>query len=413
MGYDRKIPPTSHGLVIVLTLSYMTDSSHSHSDNNPNLEGLLAPYFFKYQDQHCYLGLTFSQGRREMVQINVPAKDLPTLLQAQPSTGNNPGSGKNRPEVKGHVDEIKQYLRDRIKKDKPWILGTLTANVDPRNIQLIKLAEKMSLVVIPSGVKLDITDGQHRKRAISELITSSEGNLLANNNFPITLVLEPDFKQCQTDFRDMADTKPLSKTLLKSFGEFEGQVGISKLLIEKVSIFFGKTENIYDSPATKKKLIYTLKYLTKLVSCAFTGNPNDEMKDYDVELAADALASALNQVFPQCLQTQYFHETNHDDLTVKEVEDFKESCLLGRSVGLEILGRLLYCAYDKHNISFDEEKVQQLSQLDWSREGHLWQNNVVLQNPNPTNKAKSYRIGASVSAVKIAVAQAKSHLGWI
>ena len=45
-----------------------------------------------------------------MLQINVPAQDLPTLLQAKPSTDNDPDSGKNRPEVKGHAEEIKDYL---------------------------------------------------------------------------------------------------------------------------------------------------------------------------------------------------------------------------------------------------------------------------------------------------------------
>lgn len=54
-----------------------------------------------------------------MVQINVPAEDLPTLLLEQPSKDNAPDSVKNRPEVPGHAEEIKEYLGDRIKKGKP------------------------------------------------------------------------------------------------------------------------------------------------------------------------------------------------------------------------------------------------------------------------------------------------------
>ncbi|WP_346341680.1 DNA sulfur modification protein DndB [[Phormidium] sp. ETS-05] len=222
----------------------MSDSNQPQSIPNPTLEGLLAPYFAEYHREKCYPGLTLYQGNRRMVQINVPAHDLPTLLQAKPSKDNDPDSGKNRPEVPGHVEEIKEYLRDRIKKGKPWILGTLTANVDPDKIQLIEFARGICLVIIPRGTKLDITDGQHRKRAIHELIESSEGEgeLIANHDFPITLVLENKFEQCQTDFRDMADTKPLPKTLVKSFGEFEGQVGIMKTLIKELVIFADKTE---------------------------------------------------------------------------------------------------------------------------------------------------------------------------
>ncbi len=348
-----------------------------------------------------------------MVQINVPAHDLPTLLQEKPSYDNDPDSGKNRPEVPGHAEEIKEYLRDRIKKGKPWILGTLTANVDPDKIQLIEFARGICLVIIRRGVKLDITDGQHRKRAIHELIESSEAELIANHDFPITLVLENKFEQCQTDFRDMADTKPLPKPLLKSFGEFEGQVGIMKTIIKRVSIFADKTEKIKNSPNAKKRLIYTSNYIAKLVSCAFTDDPSDDLKTLDVEKASDALVYSLNQFFSECVPTQYFYEITHNELTVQQVEYFKDVCLLGQSVGLEILGRLLYCAYDKHNISFDEEKVRQLSQLDWSREGHLWQDNVVLFDPNPKNQKKPYKIAYVSSAVKIAVDRAKTHLGWI
>ncbi|GBL12204.1 hypothetical protein MSj_03718 [Microcystis aeruginosa Sj] len=148
----------------------MSDIAPHSSDLTQQLNQVLEYYFSEYYREKCYLGLVFQQGKRKMVQINVPAHDLPTLLQAKPSTGNDPDSGKNRPEVQGHTEEVKEYILKRIKQDKPWILGTLTANVDPEKIKLIDLARGLCLVVIGRGIKLDITDGQHRKRAIHELI---------------------------------------------------------------------------------------------------------------------------------------------------------------------------------------------------------------------------------------------------
>ncbi len=196
----------------------MPDNSPPQSNPETGIDDLLAPYFAKYHREKCYPGLIFQQGKRKMVQINIPANDLPTLLQARPSTGNDPDSGKNRPEVKGHAEEVKQYILKRTKRDLPWILGTLTAKVDPKNIQIIELGRGICLVVIPRNVKLDITDGQHRKRAIHELIESAQSELIGDNDFPITLVLEEDFNQCQADFRDMAKTRQLDKSLLLSFG---------------------------------------------------------------------------------------------------------------------------------------------------------------------------------------------------
>ncbi len=389
----------------------MPETNRLQSESNPQLDTLLEPYFTKYHRQKCYPGLIFQQGKRTMVQINVPADDLPTLLQAKPSTGNDPDSGKNRPEVKGHVDEVKDYLLKRTKNDKPWILGTLTANVAPKDIQLIELGRGICLVIIDRKIKLDITDGQHRKRAIHELIESPEGNLIADNDFPITLVLEGDFSQCQTDFRDMAQTKQLDKSLLLSFGEFEGRVGITKNLIKRVSMFEDKTEKIKGSPATKNKLIYTTNYIARFVSCAFANNPDNELKDYNVEKASESLFSCLNQFFAECSQTRHIFETSVEDLTVDEVGAFKENSVLGRSVGLEILGRLLHVTYNKYSYSFETEKVLQIAQLDWSTKSQLWDGNIVKKDPNPSNP-KPYTITASVSPIKIAVSVAKAKLGW-
>nr|WP_255513648.1 DNA sulfur modification protein DndB [Tychonema sp. LEGE 07203] len=64
-------------------------------------------------------------------------------------------------------------------------------------------------------------------------------------------------------------------------------------------------------------------------------------------------------------------------MTVNEIDNFKEGCLLGRSVGIEILAKLLYCTYDADSYCFDPERVSELAQLDWSRKSHIWEGNVV------------------------------------
>lgn len=389
--------------------------SHLNPELTQQLHGVLEPYFAKYHRKKCYLGLVFNQGKRKMVQINVPADDLPTLLQAKHSQDNDPDSGKNRPEVKGHAEEVKEYVLKRVNKDRPWILGTLTANVDPEKIEVIELGRGICFVVIPRGVKLDITDGQHRKRAIHELIESQSGELIGDNDFPITLVLEKDFKQCQIDFRDMAQTRKLDKSLLLSFGEFEGRIGIVKSVVEQVPIFYKKTELITSSPSTKKKLIFTMNYLARFVSCAFVNNPSDSLEDYDVETLSTNLASSLNLFFEECADTKYVHQTSKDSLTIEDVAAFKENCILARSVGIEILGRLFNLTYDEYSNSFRTEKVLQLAQLDWSRSSNLWQGNIILPNidsAQSSKPSKPYKVISNASAVKVAINFVRNSLGW-
>ncbi|WP_017740439.1 DNA sulfur modification protein DndB [Scytonema hofmannii] len=347
-----------------------------------------------------------------MLQINVPASDFSSLLQAKPSTGNDPDSGKNRPEVQGHTEEIKDYILDRARKQKPWILGTLTANVNPKDIKIIQLYRNMCLVIIRRTVKLDITDGQHRKRAIHELMESSESELIADHDFPITLVLEGDFRQCQTDFRDMAQTRTLDKSLLLSFGEYSGRVGITKELIDRVPMFSGKTEKVKSTPSAKNKLIYTMNFLARFVSCVFTNNPNDELQDSDVTENSEFLVECLNQFFSECQNTKYIFAKSIQELTVNDIVNFRENCLLGVSAGLEVLGRLLYCTYSPESNYFDEEKISQLAQINWSRDSDLWRNNIVRIDPQSKNPNKPYKLATAANAVTDAVKMVKNKLEW-
>lgn len=116
----------------------------------------------------------------------------------------------------------------------------------------------------------------------------------------------------------MAQTRQLDKSLLVSFGEFSGRVGITKELIKRVPMFEGKTEKIKLTPATKQKLIYTTNFIARFVSCVFTNDPSHQLRDYDVYEASDALVICLNRFFTECSNTEYVSETNVEELTVDE-----------------------------------------------------------------------------------------------
>ncbi|MEL7038827.1 MAG: DNA sulfur modification protein DndB [Cyanobacteria bacterium J06592_8] len=395
-----------------MTSLRMNNLNNHHLEETSRLDAVLAPLFSKHYRENCYIGLTFQQGKRQMIQINVPARDVPTLLNANPSENNDPDSGKNRPVVKGHAEEIQDYIVNHADRNKPWILGTLTANIDPESIQVIELGRGICFVVIPRDTKLDITDGQHRQQAIKELVADNV-KLIGDSDFPITLVLEGDFKQCQKDFRDMAQTKELEQSLLLSFGEFTGQVGILKQVVENVPMFKGKTEKIKRTPNSKKKLIFTNKFIATAVSCAFENEPNAKLEDYDVESASQTLANVFNQFFSECPQTQRIANHSPEDLTVEEIIEFKDKCILGVAVGLEVFSRLLHLTYNEYEQSFDSEKISQLAQLDWSRSSSLWADNIITVDPNPKNPAKPYKISFGASNIKFAVNTAKTHLGWI
>lgn len=364
--------------------------------------------FEKYHPQRCYLGLIFQQGRRTMLQINVSASELGNLVQIKSISNNHPHSGKDRPEIKGHADDIHAYLVDRILNNRPWIIGTLTANIDSNLITIEELGSGLCIVVVPPNIQLDLTDGQHRKLALERL--SKVSDLMKQEFIPITIVLESEFKQCQLDFKDLAQAKPVDKSLLLSFSEPVGRVGITKNLISRVAIFTDKTDLIKKAPAQNTKFIYTIQYIATLVSCALTDNPSHDLENYNVEIYSKIVSDCLNQFFSCCVDTAYMFNTKSDDLTLKQVKFFKKNSLLGVSIGLQILGHLLYCTYDYSKGKFDSDKILQLSQLDWSRNNSLWHDNVVRINSK--DSTKTY-ISFGAAAVSDAVRKVKAYLKWM
>lgn len=387
-------------------------AQNSHlTDVKLKLQKNLKLYFSAYHLDRCYPGLILQQGYRTILQINVPGSNLPELLQIKPATSNNPDLGKDRPEIKGHVQEIQKYIIDRSQKNKKWILGTLTANTPPSVITIDDFFNGFCIVRIPKGSKLDLTDGQHRVKAVCQLLKNKETRgFVENQSFPITLILEDKLEQCQTDFCDLAKAKPVDNSLLLSFGENIDKVGLTKKIIEQVPMFIGKTDKINKSPSKKSKFIYTLNYIARSVACALSDDPENKLEGLDIEKYSKILAIAFNQFFSECNQTRYFHEKTIEKISLEEIKEFKKQSILGVSVGLEILGRLFYCTYDSLNNCFNPLQIAQIARLDWERKNELWHNNVIRINLKSDRKNTTIAWGGS--AISDAVKAAKNELKW-
>ena len=122
------------------------------------------------------------------------------------------------------------------------------------------------------------------------------------------------------------------------------------------------------------------------------------------------MGECLNNFFSECADTKNISETKFDKLTINQIAAFKEYSLLGVSVGLEVLGRLLHCTYDKDRNYFDAQKVSQLAQLDWSRKNNLWENNVVRKAAN--SDTTGYEVLNKATPIADAVKTVKFRLGW-
>ncbi len=340
-----------------------------------------------YRDGKTYVAVGSQHGGRLMLQINIHANEILKLVRSSSidKRSNDPSSGKNRPIDEKHVKNIKNYISERSKSGNKWIIGPITANVSPEKIQYQKVWEDFYIVFIPDHTFLEITDGQHRATAIIRLIEelqSEEQKLILNSSFSFNIVLEASLEQCQTDFRDMAQTQPIAQSLLVSYASF-GRDAVAKEVVERVDLFRDKTEKIKKSPGSRTNFIYTLNYVAKLVSCAFAGKSDQKLSEYNsteiVEEKATLLSDCLNYFFSKVPAT--LAEVKKEKFSWKDAQEFRNSNILGISVGLEILGTLLYETYNQEMNSFNLDMVDQIvDKIDWSKDGECWNNTIIIGN---------------------------------
>lgn len=356
----------------------LTDTHHSISNTLAQIIETLR--LETYGRERVYFGLGDYQGKRLIIQFPVYFSEIPAMLPIV-----------NRPINAAHVKEIKGYILSRTRKNKAWILGSLTVNVNPDDIHYQPFGLNLYVVRIKNGTLLHITDGQHRIQAITELMGADEHRRkLSNEQIPLTLVLDSSVKQAALDFRDMQEQIVLPRAMLVGFS-WEGRNGIAHALVKKVPLF-RYTAMDKAVPGSGTKNIYTLSYIASFISSAIAGSPVSELLEYDtqelIENAATNLSDKLNRFFSCCPCTMSL--VNKEELAVADVASFKSNSILALGVGLEVLGHLIH--------SRCSTPEQLATQIDWSRTSDLWvelmsnKNRVKVANVNTVSQIASRAI---------------------
>lgn len=358
----------------------MDSTEAVHATSNNSLAQILEPLRLEtYGRERVYFGLGDYQGKRLVIQFPVYFSEIPALIPAG-----------NRPVDAIHVKEIKDYILRRAEANRAWILGSLVVNVNSNDISYQSLGSKLYIVRIKNGTLLHITDGQHRIRAIVELMSDAEHrHLMGNEQIPLTLVLDKNAKQADLDFRDMAQAISLSPVLLAGFN-WEGRDGIAHTLISEVPLF-RYTEFAKAIPGTGTKNIYTGHYIAQLASCAIAGDANADLLEYNsqelIEKAATNLSDKLSRFFSCCPSTALL--VAKEQLTVADVAQFKSNSILALGVGLEVLGHLIH----RSNVTPE----QLATKIDWSKKGDWWKD-LMVPNNGDLGKHRVKAAGAAFAA---------------
>ena len=246
----------------------------------------------------------FRQGGRDVYAF---ALDLMTLNRLIPDRiDDKVVKDANRQLTPSHAMRIQKYLDER----DDWLLGTLMLGVSPDVVEFVPYQEDNSFSVV-GELRIDtkhsdvlkIFDGQHRRRAIKDVITELELNKhradklasLRDASVPIVLYAEGRIDALQQMFADAAKTKTIESNTVSRF-DLRDAFNLAALWLEEESdLFVGRVEMERASVPRTSQCIIAINQLAATLKTLMVGYRGRVSKDLN-----DSYMLNLDELYEHC-----------------------------------------------------------------------------------------------------------------
>jgi DNA sulfur modification protein DndB len=301
----------------------------------------------------------------------------------------------NRPLEPSHTKSIAAYIEENIKRK--YIMPPLTLNVqDKISLHTIKSGPsfKAGYLVIPSGVNLSITDGQHRVKGIVQALEQLSSynpkiaEQLRNDSISVMITCEHDLQQIHQDFADCSKTKALPASLLSLYDTRNPANRLVFDLENRCQLFKGRIDSTSKTLSKKSVHLFLANQLRQMVKhLMLKGNPSDaefekrakeRLKDdeqYNKHI--NSYIDYVNHLTESIPVLKQISQIPTDSPQKGQVPKFREAgwiCLT--ATGLNILGSLGHDLFT-YGIMEWKDVVTKLGDIDWSRGAELWQGNII------------------------------------
>ena len=360
-------------------------------------------------------GVFYRQGGRRFVSATLPVPVLLSLARrdSAPKKG-DPTEARNRPLDNGHVREIANYLTT----EQRYLVPPVMLNSSER-LQIFAFRTpgetKPCVFVLPFDTHLYITDGQHRLEALKRAV-ESRSNLLSDS-VGVTIIEEADLDKVHQDFFDAAQVKPLAQALLVEYDGREPVNRMAKEIASQSAIFRGRIERI-GSVGKNSLMLFTNNQVKQAIlqlvvgDWSLYGDALQKQAEEAIAPAASLWRDKILAFFDEFTRANaQWNEVAHRPLSsglTTDIPSFRENFLHFTGGGLLVLSgvghAILNLAHQPDGqLSGEQEQcIQDLAQLDWSRDSALWAGSIV---------GAPGKITPHKSNVVLAVARTKSRIG--
>ena len=383
----------------------------------------------------------FTQGKREMVSgvlpIRVVTRLLKSLAAQKGSLADEALMANNRPVIKEHWMAIADYLKRSLDRDEPFIIPPLTLN-STGNVQ-IYVPDGQSTIntgyaILPDETSIHITDGQHRFLGIDKVATDTrgtpQGETFMSNSVPFLMTIESDTSQVHQDFADAGRTKSLPPSLLAVYDTRQPANGAVMSIIEGTPLLKGRVDATSNTVSKSTQFIFLVNQVRQFVKHSLTGltgasetafgeqadaaMTNRESRNRWVRSRV-AFLKVMTEIVPDWNQIARLSQPGEADsaTVLKKTREIKQQPNVTlHGAFLTTLGLLSYKVLDDiTSADLEEERMMEqlrnvlkpLNGVDWSREGPLWNGNIVTGG----------KIRTQASAVRAASQKMLEHLGFV
>ncbi len=324
-------------------------------------------------------------------------------------------SATNRPLEPGHAKTIGRYVEDALVRREPYILPSITLNI-PRVVDMIVVNSgsparagyltivnsgspaRAGYLIMPLGMHLDITDGQHRIEGL-KLISDK----CTNESIGVMITFSPDKAQIHQDFADCAKTKSISPSQLSVYDSRNLANGIALDLAEH-PLFAHTVDAVRKSISKRSIAVWTLNQVRVMIKWAMLGSQciDDVFADNASKLFAHknseqykaflgSLTAALDIFAGENELLKKLVAKGSDLANIAQLRE-EENSLLMTGSGLATFGYLWYRIRqaEQENPRFDTlMAVRRIAKINWRNDSPLFRDNLRI-NPARINSGQKY-----------------------
>ena len=246
----------------------------------------------------------FRQGGRDVYAFALDIETLDGLLPDR--VDDSVVKDANRPLTPSHARNIQKYLADR----PDWVLGTLLLGIRRDAVEFASYMDDSDadstvgdLSILDAGA-MKMFDGQHRRRAISDLVAELSGDRrhsqklesLKTESLPVMLYAEDSIESLRQMFADAAQTRPIERNTVTRFNRRDA-FNLAAMAISEISdLFRDRVEMERTTVSRTSHNIIAINQLAAAIKTVEVGYRGRVSRDRN-----DAYMLDLDSLFERCL----------------------------------------------------------------------------------------------------------------